>query len=228
MSDQHILVIEDEIKIAKLLCDYLKDSGFQATSIGNGNEALSVVKKNEFDLLLLDISLPGMDGIELCKEVRRFSDVPIIMVTAKADTVDRLIGLELGADDYICKPFDPREVVSRVKAVFRRTNRSTPDSTIVEGDIELNEQYHQVLIKETEVKLTPIEFDLLKLFLSNPNRVFSRNELLNQIQGYDFEGYDRTVDNHIKNLRKKIMKFYPDKEVIQTVYGVGYKLVPVR
>lgn len=146
------------------------------------------------------------------------------MVTAKVEELDRLIGLEMGADDYICKPFSPREVVARVKTVLRRFSPKPESKIWVGGAIELDETTRQVKIKGSELKLTPNEFGLLKVFLSHPNRVFSRNELLNQVQGYDFEGYDRTIDTHIKNLRKKIAKFYPDTEVISAIYGTGYKI----
>jgi len=145
------------------------------------------------------------------------------MMTARVDEIDRLLGLELGADDYICKPFSPREVVARVKAVLRRIHPRPTETRLNVGEIVLDEQRHQVLIGGKEVKLTPCEFQLLKVLLAHPNRVFSRSELLNLVQGYDFEGYDRTIDTHIKNLRKKVATMVPDRELVSTVYGVGYK-----
>jgi two-component system response regulator BaeR len=162
--------------------------------------------------------IPGKDGMEVCKEVRRFCDVPIIMVTARVEEIDRLLGLELGADDYVCKPFSPREVVARVKAVLRRIYAPQTEKTLVVGDVSLIQTTRQVFVGEHELKLTPCEYSLLQTLLGHPNRIFSRNELINIVQGYD-----RTIDTHIKNLRKKIAKHAPGKEVISTIYGIGYK-----
>jgi two-component system, OmpR family, response regulator BaeR len=150
--------------------------------------------------------------------------VPIMMITARVEEIDRLLGLELGADDYICKPFSPREVVARVKAVLRRVYAPPADKTLVVGEVSLIPETHQVLVEGHELKLTPCEYNLLKTLLSHPNRIFSRHELVNVVQGYDFEGYERTIDSHIKNLRKKIAAYLPGKGVISTIYGVGYKL----
>jgi len=166
-----------------------------------------------------------MDGMAVCREIRKFSDVPIIMVTARVEEIDRLLGLELGADDYICKPFSPREVVARVKAVLRRMSPpQQADKTLVAGEVSLLPETHQVLVAGHELKLTPCEYNLLKTLLGRPNRIFSRNELIGVIQGYDFEGYDRTIDSHVKNLRKKIARHLPGREVISTIYGLGYRL----
>jgi two-component system response regulator BaeR len=181
------------------------------------------VRKNPPALILLDIMLPGMDGMEVCREFRKTSNVPIIMITARVDEIDRLLGLELGADDYVCKPFSPREVVARVKAVLRRSLAPPEGKHLVAGEIALDENKHQVLVGGREVKLTPCEFQLLKALVAHPNRVFSRGELLNVVQGYDFEGYERTIDTHIKNLRKKVATMVPDRELVSTVYGIGYK-----
>jgi two-component system response regulator BaeR len=167
--------------------------------------------------------LPGKDGMEICREIRRFSNVPIIMLTARVEEIDRLLGLELGADDYICKPFSPREVVARVKAVFRRVHAEPQAHSLVVGSISLDDKTHRVMIGKQVLNLTPNEFGLLKIMMTQPNRVFSRSELINRVQGYDFEGYDRTIDSHIKNLRKKIAQKLPGQEIISTVYGVGYK-----
>jgi two-component system response regulator BaeR len=223
MINRHILVVEDEEKIASLLCDYLKEAGFRTSSQGNGNRVISQVKKDSPDLILLDIMLPGKDGMELCREIRQVSNVPIIMITARVEEIDRLLGLELGADDYICKPFSPREVVARVKAVFRRVHAEPRSNYLVVGSISLDDETHQVMIDKQVLNLTPNEFGLLKIMMSKPNRVFSRSELINRVQGYDFEGYDRTIDTHIKNLRKKIAQKLPGQEIISTIYGVGYK-----
>jgi two-component system response regulator BaeR len=223
MTSRHILIVEDEQKIASLLGDYLKEAGFRTSTQSNGDRVIAQIKKDPSDLILLDIMLPGKNGIELCREIRQFSNVPIIMVTARVEEIDRLLGLELGADDYICKPFSPREVVARVKAIFRRLHAEPLTQNLVIGSISLDDNAHQVMIDNQILSLTPNEFGLLKVMMSQPNRVFSRNELINRIQGYDFEGYDRTIDSHIKNLRKKIAQKLPGQEIITTVYGVGYK-----
>lgn len=224
MVDQTILVVEDEQKIAALLRDYLQGTGYKTSHLERGDEVPGYVRKNHPDLILLDVMLPGMDGMEVCREVRKFSNVPIIMITARVEEIDRLIGLELGADDYICKPFSPREVVARVKAVLRRVRAEPAEDYIRIGPISLNVETRQVTVDGQALELTPSEFGLLKVLMGHPNRVFSRNELLNQVQGYDFEGYDRTIDTHVKNLRKKINEKLPNQEFIVTVYGVGYKL----
>ena len=223
MTSEHILIVEDEEKIASLLGDYLKAADFRTSTQNNGDRVISQIKKDPSDLILLDIMLPGKNGIELCREIRQFSNVPIIMITARVEEIDRLLGLELGADDYICKPFSPREVVARVKAIFRRLHAKPLSQNLVIGSICLDDNAHQVMIDKQVLSLTPNEFGLLKVMMSQPNRVFSRNELINRIQGYDFEGYDRTIDTHIKNLRKKIAERLPGQEIISTVYGVGYK-----
>jgi two-component system response regulator BaeR len=223
MTTKHILVVEDEEKITRLLCDYLKAAGFRTSTQADGDRVISQVKTDSPDLILLDIMLPGKDGMELCRGIRQFSNVPIIMITARVEEIDRLLGLELGADDYICKPFSPREVVARVKAVFRRVHAEPRAHHLVVGSISLDDETYQVIIDKQVLNLTPNEFGLLKIMMRQPNRVFSRNELINRVQGYDFEGYDRTIDTHIKNLRKKIGELLPDQEIISTVYGVGYK-----
>lgn len=223
MTSRHILIVEDEEKIASLLCDYLKEAGFRTSTQNNGDRVIAQVKKDPSDLILLDIMLPGKNGIELCREIRQFSNIPIIMITARVEEIDRLLGLALGADDYICKPFSPREVVARVEAIFRRLHAEPLTHSLVIGSISLDDKTHQVMIDKQVLNLTPNEFGLLKIMMSRPNRVFSRSELINQVQGYDFEGYDRTIDSHIKNLRKKIDQKLPGQEIISTVYGIGYK-----
>jgi len=223
MTKNDILVVEDEQKIARLICDYLTKSGYKTDSLERGDKVIPYIKKNMPDLILLDLMLPGMEGTDVCREIRKFSNVPVIMITARVEEIDRLLGLELGADDYICKPFSPREVVARVKAVLRRTFPKPDVKKMKAGPISLEEDTHQVRIGDQSLNLTPSEFGLLKVFMSHPNRVFSRTELLDRVQGYQFEGYDRTIDSHVKNLRKKIAAGLPDQEIISTVYGVGYK-----
>lgn len=224
MVVQHILVVEDEEKIATLLRDYLERSGYRASLLDRGDGAITFIRNNPVDLILLDIMLPGMDGMGVCREIRKFSPVPIIMITARVEEIDRLLGLELGADDYVCKPFSPREVVARVRAVLRRAHPMMESQTIKAGGIVLHEETRDVSINGYDLKLTPIEFGLLRILLAYPGRVFSRSEMVSRIQGYDYEGYDRTVDTHIKNLRRKIAVFMPEQEIICSVYGVGYKL----
>ena len=223
MSRQNILIVEDEQKISDLLKDYLEKANYAVTTLERGDKVVRQVKKNLPDLILLDIMLPGMDGMDVCREIRKFSNVPIIMLTARVEEIDRLIGLELGADDYICKPFSPREVVARVKAVLRRFHPEPVEYQKTQGPITLIEDSHKVFVSDREVDLTPSEFGLLRFFMAHPDRVFSRNELISNVQGYDFDGYDRTIDTHIKNLRKKIADHLPGKKIIHTVYGVGYK-----
>jgi two-component system response regulator BaeR len=225
MANEHILIVEDERKIAELLKDYLSKARFTVTCLTHGDEAVEKINRTAPALVLLDIMLPGADGITICQEVRKFSDVSIIMVTAKVEEIDRLIGLEIGADDYICKPFSPREVVARVKAVLRRAgpNQSQSFRRLAAGPIVLEKSTRQVTIDGQRISLTPSEFGLLNVLMASPERVFSRSELLDKVQGYQYAGYDRTIDSHIKNLRKKIAARLPGKEIILTLYGVGYK-----
>jgi two-component system response regulator BaeR len=224
MAHDHILIVEDEKKIAELLRDYLNGAGFKVSCLNRGSPVVSYIKKNSPALILLDIMLPDSDGLDVCREIRKFSNIPILMTTARVDEVDRLIGLELGADDYICKPFSPREVVARVKAVLRRAGGTAAAQKVVAGDLDLDETTHRATVGGEVLDLTPSEFSLLKVLMTHPDRVFTRSELLDKAQGYQFEGYDRTIDTHIKNLRKKLADKLPDREIIRTVYGVGYKL----
>ncbi len=226
MLGRDVMVVEDEVKIAGILKDYLVKAGYRVSCLDRGDSVVPHVRQNMPCLILLDIMLPGMDGMEVCREIRKFSDVPIIMITARVEEIDRLLGLELGADDYVCKPFSPREVVARVKAVLRRNSSVQTNKKLEVGEVILVPETHQVLVGGRELKLTPCEYNLLRTLLTHPDRVFSRNELTNVVQGYDFEGYDRTIDSHIKNLRKKIAKCLPGKEIISTIYGMGYKLNP--
>jgi two-component system response regulator BaeR len=225
MKMAHILVVEDELKIAQLLQDYLIQAGYSVSCLSRGDTVDEFVKRKSPDLILLDLMLPGKDGIEICRDVRKFSSVPIVMITARVEEVDRLLGLEMGADDYICKPFSPREAVARVKAVLRRSQSVPTVNMMIVGPIMLDCNSHFVEINGQQVNLTPSEFKLLEVMMSKPDRVFSRTDLVNRVQGYEFDGYERTIDSHIKNLRRKIDGLLPDKDIIVTVYGVGYKLI---
>ncbi|HOE17364.1 MAG TPA: response regulator [Syntrophorhabdaceae bacterium] len=220
----NILIVEDEKKIAELLRDYLERAGYAVILKERGDQVIPHLKSNAPDLILLDIMLPGMDGMEVCRQIRKFSNVPVVMITARVEEIDRLIGLEFGADDYICKPFSPREVVARVKAVLRRTHPVQEEKRITLGSIMLDEGRRLVTINGQRLKLTPIEFGLLKTFMAHPDRIFTRGELVKLVSGYEFEGYERTIDSHIKNMRKKISDQMPDQQIITTVYGFGYKL----
>lgn len=219
---QRVLIVEDEPKLASLLSDYLQQSGFVTEKIDNGLEVESWVKENSPDLILLDLMLPGKDGVEICKAIRGFSSVPIIMVTARVEEVDRLLGLELGADDYICKPFSPREVVARVKAVLRR-QQGGAISPLIRG-IVLDESRYKASIAGHELVLTAVEFQLLNILFTGQGRIYSREQLMDHIYSDNRVVSDRTIDSHIKKLRKRISEAVPDKEIIHSVYGVGYKL----
>lgn len=225
MAPDHILVVEDERKIAELLRDYLTQAGFRVSLIARGDQVVAQVKKESPALILLDLMLPGKGGIDICREIRAFSAVPILMLTAKVEEIDRILGLEIGADDYICKPFSPREVVARVRAVLRRSRGQAEPTRRVAGPLCLDEEAHRVEVEGQVLELTPSEFGLLKVMMAQPDRVFSRTELIDKVLGYRFEGYDRTIDSHIKNLRKKIAEKRPGLDVIHTVYGVGYKFM---
>lgn len=228
----HILIVEDEEKIASLLADYLAKAGYQTTIMYEGTEVVSTVKNNHFDLILLDLMLPGKDGLTICREIQEFSSVAIIMVTARVDEIDRLLGLELGADDYICKPFSPREVVARVKTILRRINPTLPLSNntdiaeqIPTASLELNTENYQAKINQHPVDLTAIEFNLLNILASAPGRIYSRAQLIDMVYQDNRVVSERTIDSHIKKLRKKLNAIESDNELVQSVYSVGYKLV---
>lgn len=222
MPERSVYIVEDERKLAEILRDYLVRDGFSVSLIDRGDEVVARVRANPPDAILLDIRLPGKDGMSVCREIRTFSNVPILMITARVEEIDRLLGLELGADDYICKPFSPREVVARVKAVLRRAGEHQSPDKITIGYIILDKANHQAFIKGEQIHLTPSEFGLLAVLMSQPGRVFTRSDLVHQVQGYDFEGYERTVDTHIKNLRKKISEALPGESIIRTIYSIGY------
>ncbi|MDJ0838088.1 MAG: response regulator [Acidobacteriota bacterium] len=219
---QKILVVEDEPKIAKLLLDYLKAAGYRGFWVDDGAAAVPTIQGKRPDLILLDLMLPNKDGMTICKEVRAFSDVPIIMLTARVEEIDRLLGLELGADDYVCKPFSPREVMARVKTVLRRFNG--PDQLEAESPIVIDLDRREVRAGGQLLTLTPNEFNLLNYLLKNKGRVFSRDQLLDAIYDDFRDVSDRTIDSHIKNLRKKLGRALPGRELIMSIYGVGYKL----
>ena len=224
MAEGHILIVEDEEKIAAVLKGYLEKSGYRATLLDTGDAVVPFLREKHADLILLDVMLPGMDGMDVLREVRKFSQVPIVMVTARVEEIDRLIGLEIGADDYICKPFSPREVVARVRAVLRRLRPLEPGGKLISTHgITLNGETREVTVQGSPLRVTPSEFRLLKVLMSHPGRVFTRTELVSLVQGYEFEGYDRTIDSHIKNLRKKLASALPGAELIDSVYGEGYR-----
>ena len=215
-----LLIVEDEEKLAGLLSDYLRLAGFVPFCLGNGREAVPWVRDHKPDLILLDLMLPGCNGIDICKEIRSFSNMPIIMVTARIEEIDRLLGLELGADDYICKPFSPREVVARVKAVLRRTSCG---QTIQASGLVLDESRYLASLNGHDLELTAVEFKLLQILVANPGRIFSRQQLMDRIYPDQRSVSDRTIDSHVKKLRKKISTTSSGVELIYSLYGVGYK-----
>jgi len=218
-----ILVVEDEEKIASLLCDYLeKTGGYQTHWVARGDEALEVFEETSPDLVLLDLMLPGKGGLDVCKAIRSKSRVPVIMVTALVEEIDRLLGLELGADDYICKPFSPREVVARVKAVLRRADAF--GDILLPSGLQIDEGRHTASLNNRQLKLSPVEFALLGRLAAQPGQVFSRDQLMSSIYSDYRIVSDRTVDTHIKNLRRKLSEASPGTDLIESVYGIGYRL----
>ena len=220
IMSQHVLIVEDEVKIASLLQDYLRQSGFETDCLYNGSEVESWLAENTTDIVLLDLMLPGKTGVEICKDVRKNSALPIIMITAKVEEIDRLLGLELGADDYICKPFSPREVVARVKAVLRRTDNI---ESLSDKGLVLDTETYKANVNGQNLDLTAVEFQLLKVLSDQPGRIFSRSVLVDKIYNDGRVVSDRTIDSHIKKLRKKIADVLPDLELIHSLYAVGYK-----
>ena len=219
-----ILIIEDEPELIKVLRDYLEKAGFTVESAYRGDTGLSIWEHKRPDLVLLDLNLPGMDGLDVAREIRRKGETPIIMLTARVEEMDQLIGLELGADDYITKPFSPRLVVAKVRAVLRRIGSATTRKSILRAaDIEIDLDLHIVSRGEAEIELTPTEFSLLAAMAAQPGRAFTRLQLLEATQGSAYEGYERTIDAHIKNLRAKIEHDPKNLRYIETVFGVGYR-----
>lgn len=225
---QTILVVEDEPDLAQILVDYLKRDGFSPVAIGDGMAAMERLRSEQPDLLLLDLMLPGMDGLSILRELRKTSNLPVILVTARVEEIDRLIGLELGADDYICKPYSPREVVARVKTVLRRFRLADRPARPVspESLIEIDVETWQVRVAGKRLELTPKEFKLLQALAAKPGRVFSRGQLLNTIYEDNLDVSERAVDSHMKNLRRKLTQVLPDSEPIRSIYGVGFVFDP--
>ena len=221
---KRILVVDDEPQIVRVLKAYLDKEGYQVLTAFDGREALRIFDHEELDFIILDLNLPYMDGLDICREVRRRSDVPIMMLTARVEEVDKLIGLELGTDDYVVKPFSPREVVARVRTILRRVNPENSRREVIQaGNLLIDLQKHTVLLGEKNIDLTPTEFEILSTLARNPKRVFSRLQIMEQAQGDAFEGYERTIDAHIKNLRIKLEPDPKHPVYIQTVFGLGYK-----
>ena len=221
MPEPHILIVEDEQKLAQLLADYFNQSQITTTQLHRGDEVEPWLAANTADAIVLDLMLPGKDGLQICKDIRATSDIPILMVTARVEEIDRLIGLEFGADDYICKPYSPREVVARVKAVLRRCNATTQKTATA---LQLDEHQLRVNLGSEQVELTGIEFGILALLAKEPGRIFSRDQLMATIYADHRVVSDRTIDSHVKKLRKKLSPL-SQNELIQSVYGVGYRFV---
>ena len=218
---KHVLIVEDEKKLADILIAYLNKEEFRVTHYESGSGVSDWVKNNQPNIILLDLMLPDVNGKDLCKEIRQFSTVPIIMVTAMIDEIDRLIGLELGADDYVCKPFSPKEVVARVKAVLRRSEGDFNQGEIYDA-FEVNDETYSIKLHGDRLDLTPVEFRLLKMFIQSPGRVFNRDQILDNIFEDGRIVLDRTVDTHVKNLRHKLKTASPEKDYVRSVYGIGY------
>ena len=220
-----ILVVEDEKKIAELVRLYLESDGYRVLVAYDGQRALELARQGRPDLILLDLLLPGMDGLDVCRILQAESRIPIIMLTAKTTDEDKLIGLGLGADDYITKPFNPREVLARVRAVLRRAHGEAAPGPLEMrfADLVIDRRRHEVIVRSEPAHLTPTEFRLLEALAADPGKAFTRTELLDMVFGYDFEGFERTVDAHVKNLRKKIEPDPRQPSYVETVHGVGYR-----
>lgn len=221
MTQDTILIVEDEVKLAGLLADYLKAAGYETHHLAEGTPVVDWVRAHAPALIVLDLMLPGRDGLDICRDVRTFSSVPIIMTTARVEEIDRLLGLELGADDYVCKPYSPREVVARVKAVLRRTGAAAPADDA--GWLAIDEGSLRVRAHGREIELTAVELALLATLHSAPGRIFSRDRLMDRIYSDHRIVSDRTIDSHVKKLRRKLAELAPDAELIHSVYGVGYR-----
>jgi DNA-binding response OmpR family regulator len=224
---QTVLVVEDEASIASFVALYLKNAGYSVRSVANGGDALTQAESERPDLIVLDLMLPDIDGIEVCRRIRKTSDVPILMLTARDEDVDKIIGLEVGADDYLTKPFNPRELVARVKSILRRSvpdRREMESKQIVHGDLEIDAGRREARVSGEEIQLAPKEFDLLWELLDHRGLVLTRDQLLERVWGYTFAGDTRTVDVHVRQLRRKL----GDASPIVTVWGVGYKVAPPR
>jgi two-component system response regulator BaeR len=218
----HILIVEDEEKLAKIMADYLQQAGYQTSILLDGLDVINTIKTQSIDLVLLDLMLPGKDGLTLCREMREFSDIAIIMLTARVEEIDRLLGLGIGADDYICKPYSPREVVARVKTILRRISPPALSSSRI---LTLDDDTYQVKVNQQVIELTAIEFNLLKILNTKPGRIYSRAQLIEMVYQDNRIVSERTIDSHIKKLRKKLNTLETDNELVQSVYSVGYKLI---
>jgi two-component system alkaline phosphatase synthesis response regulator PhoP len=222
--NETVLIIEDEPKVTRLARDYLEGDGFRVLTAADGTTGLAAARRERPAMIVLDLMLPGMNGLDVCRALRRESDVPIIMLTARAEEADRLVGLELGADDYITKPFSPRELVARVRALLRRVKGQVYQPGLVRaGDLVIDIEARRVTRGGENIHLTRLEFNLLEILAGQPGQIFSRARLLEKLHGISFDGYDRSVDAHIKNLRRKIEADPADPSYILTVYGIGYK-----
>lgn len=220
-----ILIVEDEKRIVRTLRLYLEEAGFAVSAIHDGKRALAALRRERPSLLLLDLNLPGQDGLAICRLVRQETDLPIIMVTARTEELDRLIGLEMGADDYVVKPFSPREVVARVRAVLRRASHGSTNPDIIRaGDLWIDLAGYRAWLDDAMLPLTQTEYEILAALVRHVGRVLSRLQLLEATQGVAFDGFERTIDQHIKNLRRKLKEAAGDVSIIETVYGVGYRL----
>jgi two-component system alkaline phosphatase synthesis response regulator PhoP len=223
---KHVLVVDDEPRIAEIARDYLERAGFKVTVAASGEEALAATRSRRPDLIVLDLGLPKADGLDVTRAVRKHSNIPIIMLTARVEESDRLIGLELGADDYVTKPFSPKELVARVRAVFRRVDTPPAKGDIVQsGDVTLDKVRMQASVGTRHIDLTATEFDLLATLVAQPGRVFTRAQLLDAIRGVEVESFDRAIDAHVKNVRRKIEPDPHNPRYVLTVHGVGYKFV---
>ena len=219
-----ILVVDDEQRLVSVVKAYLEQEGFRVVTASNGREAIHIGRQEKPDLIILDIMMPEMDGYEFLRVHRKERETPIIMLTARVADDEKVIGLELGADDYVTKPFKPRELIARVRAVLRRVGKTEPTAEILRaGDIMLDRDSHTVMVRDHFIDLTPSEFDLLATLMSAPGRAFSRLDLLDRLQGTAYEGYERTIDVHIKNLRAKVEDDPRSPRYVETVYGVGYR-----
>jgi DNA-binding response OmpR family regulator len=214
-----ILIIDDEPKIVEICGDYLRAAGYQVVTAGDGAQGLGVARRENPDLIVLDLMLPEMDGLDVCRALRREGDVPIIMLTARVEETDKLIGLELGADDYMTKPFSPRELVARVRTVLRRSSGDSASELIRTESLTLDRTRYQAVFRDRTVTLTPTEFEIMASLMSHPGRILTRAQLLNAVHGVAFESYERAIDSHIRNLRHKL----EPGDYIVTVHGVGYK-----
>ena len=215
-----ILIVEDESELAAIVADYVAAAGYTAEVIADGKVALERATKAMPDLIVLDLMLPGLDGLSVCQALRAFSDVPILMLTARVEEVDRLLGLEAGADDYLCKPFSPRELVARIKAILRRTRAEATDRPL----LRIDEAARSIRVGAHALDLTPSEYHLLATMLRRPGMAYSRTQLLDVVQRDNLDANDRTIDTHIKNLRRKLAAVLPEVEIIHSIYGVGYRL----